>query len=207
MGWIALTKDGDTYQEGDPNPERGGRPVAKGEEGSLAIIAQEDFGHKVAVDLYNGVIAIDYESLGFQDGQIELVNPRTIIWICDETNIVGDLFDIKAEFFDYVDEKGRKYIDTRLNDTIKLRNDIVIPLIWRPIWFTRFTNGLPTKVIGAQTTLPTNYGGKNIKKMVSFLKTASEIDLKKIELDSRWWRIEDNNTPFDIKQATSPNKA
>ncbi len=166
MGWIAITKDGDLFQEGDPNPERGGRPVAKGDEGSLAVIAQEDFGHKIAVDLYNGVIAIDYDSLGFQNGTVELSSPKTMIWICDETNIVGELAHHEELMTPYIDEDGRKRIGED-GEYVMVRSDILTPLTWRPIWFTRMTMGIPTKVIGAQTTLPADYGGKNIKKMVS----------------------------------------
>jgi len=167
MGWIALTKDGEMYREGDPNPERGGRPVAKGEEGSLAIIAQEDFGHKVAVDLYNGVIALDYDDLRINEaGGAELSNPKTMLWICEETNIVGDLFFTEQQFVPYEDEKGRRYVNPG-GDEVTVRNDILTPIIWRPIWFTRITSGVPTKVIGAQTTLPPEFGGKNVKKMVS----------------------------------------
>lgn len=164
MGWIALTKDGEMYREGDPNPERGGRPVAKGEEGSLAIIAQEDFGHKVAIDLYNGLIAIDYDSLETEDG-IRLENPKSLIWICDDTNIVGDLFEMEQEFVPWEDEKGRRYVNND-GSLVTVRNDILKPLIWRPIWFTRITAGEPAKIIGAQTTLPPEFGGRNVKKMV-----------------------------------------
>jgi hypothetical protein len=155
------------YREGDPNPERGGRPVAKGEEGSLAIIAQEDFGHKVAVDLFNGVIAIDYDDLNVaEDGRIGLENPKATLWICDETNIAGDLFYLEQEFIPYEDEKGRRFVNND-GSQVTVRNDILTPLIWRPIWFTRITSGVPAKVIGAQTTLPPEFGGKNVKKMIT----------------------------------------
>jgi hypothetical protein len=167
MGWIAITKNRETYREGDPNPEFGGRPVAKGEEGSLAVIAQEDFGHKVAVDLFLGVIIIGYDSIGEQNGQVEVSNPGTMLWICDETNIAGELMNMETEYIPYEDEKGRRYIDPGTKEVINVRNDTLIPLVWRPIWFTRLTNGIPTKVIGAQTTLPPEYTGKNVKKMVS----------------------------------------
>ena len=53
MGWKAFTKDGEYLSE-----ETHGRPVQAGEEGSLAVIAQEDYGHKVSIDLINGVIAL-----------------------------------------------------------------------------------------------------------------------------------------------------
>ena len=173
MGWLAITKTGDLYREGDPNPERGGRPVQKGEEGELAVIAQEDYGHNIAVDLYNGIIAIDYESLAVQNGTIELSGQKMMLWICDETNIVGELAHYRAEFVPYIDEEKGKPVYQKDADghndyskPILVRNDILTPLTWRPIWFTRFTNGIPTKVIGAQTTLPEDYGGKNVKKYV-----------------------------------------
>lgn len=169
MGWIAVTKDGQQYREGDPNPERGGRPVAKGEEGSLAFIAQEDYGNNVAVDLYNGVIIIGYDHFGLNDsnGQVDLVNPRTILWICDNTNIAGELAFMETEYTPYEDEKGRRFIDPETKEPVMTRTDHVIPMIWRPIWFNRVTNGIPTKVIGAQATLPPEYGGRNVKKLIS----------------------------------------
>lgn len=167
MGWIALTKDGEIYREGDPNPERGGRPVAKGEEGNLAIIAQEDFGHKIAIDLYNGIIIIGYDDLRIaENGQAELQNPQTLLWICEETNIAGDLFFLEQQFVPYEDKEGNRYINTD-GSVVTIRNDVLTSIIWRPIWFTRTTAGIQTKVIGAQTTLPPEFGGKNVKKMVS----------------------------------------
>lgn len=160
MGWRAIYKDGTELRE-----ETHGRPVQDGEEGKLLVIAQEDFGHNIAVDLINGVLAIDYESLDFLDGQIQLTNTKSYLCINDETNIVGDLYFVDQEFVDLRDEEGRKVIgaDGRF---VKVRNDHLRPLIWRPIWFTRYTNGLPAKVIGAQTTTPPEFGNKNVKKMV-----------------------------------------
>lgn len=145
MGWISIDKSGNKLSE-----DTHGRPVAAGEEGSLAVIAQEDFGHKVAIDLYNGIIAIDYQELGWQNGTVELVNPKVFLYICEDTNIGSDLFSLtKTE----PDKEG-------------WYSDIVTPLTWRPIWFTRVTNGVPTKIIGAQTTLPPEFGGKNVKKQI-----------------------------------------
>ena len=46
MGWLSINKCGEWLSE-----ETDGRPVAAGEEGSLAVIAQEDFGHKVALSV------------------------------------------------------------------------------------------------------------------------------------------------------------
>lgn len=160
MGWRAVTKDGEELRE-----ETHGRPVQAGEEGNLLVIAQEDFGHNIAIDLIHGVIALDYNSMSVQNGTIELTDTKNFIHICDETSIVGELFHLEQEFVDYRDESGRKVI--RDGEYVKVRNDLLTPLTWRPIWFTRYTNGIPTKVIGAQTTLPKEYGGKNVKKMIS----------------------------------------
>lgn len=166
MGWLAITKTGELYQEDDPNPDRGGRPVAKGEEGTLAIIAQEDYGHKIAVDLYSGILIFDYETIGFENGQVQITGQKNLVWICDETNIVGELAHNEVELVPYIDNDGNNIVGADGN-LVMVRNDVLTPLIWRPIWFTRFTNGIPTKVIGAQTTLPESNGGKNVKKMVS----------------------------------------
>lgn len=146
MGWKSISKDGVELNE-----ETHGRPVAAGEEGSLIAIAQEDFGHKVAIDLLSGVIAIDYETLGIQNGTIELSGPNMkLLYICEDTNIGSDLFALTKTKPD----KDGWY------------SDIVTPLTWRPIWFTRTTAGVPAKIIGAQTTLPPEFGGKNVKKQV-----------------------------------------
>lgn len=145
MGWIAYHKDGTTHRE-----DIDGRPVQAGEEGNLACIIQEDYNHRIVVDLVNGVIILDCDEVTVQNGTFEIQNPRAVLYICDETNILADIFDIeKSE----PDEEG-------------WFTQKVIPLIWRPIWFTRVTNGIPAKIIGAQTTLPESFGGKNIKKYV-----------------------------------------
>lgn len=149
MGWIAYNKDGTTLNETEH-----GRPVQDGEDGKLRAIVQEDFGHKVFVDLINGVIVIDYDSIDAQGGNIGMVNPQTVLYVCDETNIIGELFSLK---------KGRANKD----GWFKQRTE---PFVWRPIWFTRHTNGMPTKVIGLQTTLGVPYSRKNIKKMVSLFE-------------------------------------
>jgi hypothetical protein len=145
MGWKALYKDGTILEEGSV-----ARPVQAGEEGLLALIAQEDFGHNIAIDLVNGVILFEYTFLRAQNGTVE-IDPKYKIAICDETNIVGELYDVvKSD----PDEDG-------------WFSQEIVPIQWRPIWFTRITNGIPTKVIGAQATLPEMYGGKNVKKLVS----------------------------------------
>jgi hypothetical protein len=161
MGWRAITKQFEELRE-----EEHGRPVQAGEEGNLLIIAQEDYGRTVAVDLVNGVIAIDYDHLGIQNETIELANDKFRFHICDETNIVGDLFNLDQRLEYLRDEDNRRILgpDGRYQ---RVRTDYVIPLVWRPIWFTRWTNGDLTKVIGAQTTLPKEHTGKNVKKLVS----------------------------------------
>jgi hypothetical protein len=158
MGWIAITRKGELLREEDGL----GRPVDAGNNGELIIVAQEDYGRSVAVDLINGIIAIDYESIGVQNGTIELANPKLMFWICDETNIVGELKHVEQIFTPAVAEDG--------SDSF-VRTDILHDLQWRPIWFTRHTNTLlgsfQVKVIGAQVTLPEEYNGKNVKRLVS----------------------------------------
>lgn len=168
MGWKAIYKD--TFEIQQEYNEDGshsglGRPVEAGNEGKLAVVAEEDFGHKVAVDLNNGMVAIDYDSLGIQNNTIELANPKLMFNICEETNIVGELMHLKQELVYLRDEAGKKILgaDGRYQ---RVRNDILTPLIWRPIWFTRYTMGIPAKVIGAQTTTPKMQGEKNVKKLI-----------------------------------------
>lgn len=161
MGWRAFTKDGIILNE-----EEHGRPVQAGEEGNLLAISQEDYGRTVAVDLVNGVIAIDYQRIGIQNSQLEIENPKFIFWICEETNIIGEFRHLRQEIVWARDENGKRLRDANGNG-YQVRNDILTPLLWRPIWFTRFTMGQPTKVIGAQTTTPELQGSRNVKKMVS----------------------------------------
>lgn len=149
MGWTAYYKDGRVLNESEH-----GRPVQDGEEGLLKVIVQEDFGHKVALDLEQGVILIDYDELDVQGGNIGFTNIKSILYVCDETNIVGELFKLK---------KTRPNKEGWFKQTIE-------PFVWRPIWFTRYTNNSPTKVIGMQTTLGTPYKRKNIKKLVSLFE-------------------------------------
>lgn len=121
----------------------------------------EEYGHKVAVDLVQGVLIIDYEKISIQNGTTEIHNPKTVMYICEETNRLFDIYDIEST---EPDEDGNYF------NTFK-------PLQWRPISFIRWTNGQPTHVIGAQATLPENYTGKNVKKMVSlFLDGSLGID-------------------------------
>lgn len=148
MGWFSISKKGKILRE-----DQDGRPVKAGEDGELAFIGQEDYGHKVGVDLLGGNIIIDWEGdINVQNGTIEIGDSKTIFTICDETNIVGDLVDVVA------------ITEPDINGWYQ---NVINPIPWRPIWFSRVTNGIPTKVIGAQATLPEQYGGKNIKKLVS----------------------------------------
>lgn len=151
MGWIAINKQGETLHEATS-----GRPVQAGEEGELLVIAQEDYLHSVAVDLVNGIIHMDYEELRI-DPEIGIVikNPKTVFHICDETNRVGDLFNTESSKPD--DEGYYTNTYTRIQ--------------WRPIWFSRTTMApagtFVIKCIGAQATLPKEFGGKNVKKVIS----------------------------------------
>lgn len=164
MGWIAVTKENELLREEDNI----GRPMELGNNGGLKCIAQEDFGHSVAVDLINGVIAIDYDSpLTIQNDTVELANVKTFLWIADDVNIVGEYRHLSQQFFFAKNDKGTRYLRDGEGKKIRLRNDVLTPLTWRPIWFTRWTNGIPVKIIGAQTTTPEMQGATNVKKMVS----------------------------------------
>lgn len=161
MGWIAITRNNEILREEDGI----GRPVEAGNNDELLAVAQEDFGHKVLVDLINGAIILEYDTLGVQNGSIEFTGAKVIFLICEETNIVGEYKHLRQEFVDYRDEDGRKILqDGRY---VKVRNDILTDLQWRPIWFTRVIGGIPTKIIGAQTTTPEIQGAKNVKKLIS----------------------------------------
>ena len=118
--------------------------------GGLKFIAQQDFGHNVGIDLINGTIFLDYDSVGLQNGTVEIHNPKQVIWICYDTLIAGDLFHLRQS-----EPNTEGWFDQK-----------AIPLKWRPIWFTRWINGVPTKIIGAQSTLPKAHGSRNVKKMV-----------------------------------------
>jgi hypothetical protein len=168
MGWRAVYRDGT-----EKNEENSGRPVQDGDEGKLALIAQEDYGNKVAVDLINGIIHIGYDHLDIESGQI--IGAPVKFWICEDSNIVGMLAHHKEVLSDYRDENGRRVINEEGRIT-KVRTDVFTPLLWRPIWFSRVTNGDYTKVIGAQTTTPTEFGGRNVKKMV-FLFSSGDIGI------------------------------
>ena len=156
MGWLAITRESKILREEDgiteDNPG-GGRPVELGNNGGLLVCATEGYGHKVAVDLVNGIVAIDYENLGVQNGTIELHEPKLLFTICEESNIIGEY-------------KHRK--TTRPD---KLGNYLITyePVIFRPIWVTRHISTLPGPVylIGAQATTPKEQGKRNIKKIVS----------------------------------------
>jgi len=156
MGWLAITKDFKILREEDgiteDNPG-GGRPVELGNTGGLRLCAVEGNGHKVAVDLINGVIAVDYDRLGVQNETIELENANLIFSICEETNIVGEFKHRKTT---RPDKAGNFFITYE-------------DMVFRPIWFTRNISTLPgpVLVVGAQTTTPKEQGRRNIKKIVS----------------------------------------
>lgn len=85
--WRAIYKDSlEFVKEEDGIP----RPVQDGQDGKLCVVAEQlDNGHSVAVDLTNGVIAIDYDHLAIQNGTIEL-SAKLIFSICQETSVVGE---------------------------------------------------------------------------------------------------------------------
>lgn len=156
MGWIAITKQHQFLREEDGITEAnpgGGRPVQLGIDGGLIVAGDEAYGHKIAVDLVGGVVAIDYDTIGVQNGTIELSGAKLVFSICDETNIVGEFQHIKTTKPD----KAGNYLIT------------YEPMVFRPIWFRRNISTLPGPVIviGAQTTTPKGQGKKNIKRMVS----------------------------------------
>ena len=172
MSWKAITKDGFLLAElnEDGSPTGLGRPVQAGQDGQLALVAEEDFGHKIAIDLNNGIVAIDYQRIGVQNGTIELDSPLVILNICEETSIVGDMRHLHQVFNPDKDENGEIKKDDN-GETIYARTDYMMPLIWRPIWFIRHINTYGTiKIIGAQTTLPASQGGTNIKKLISIFE-------------------------------------
>lgn len=169
MGWRSISRSGEVRYEGHENPELGGRPVAQGEEGNLLFIEQNDYGHRVGIDLKLGVILFDYENdVTIQNGTIEISSPKYIMWMADETSIVGEMAHISHEYQLKRDEKGRKVHDDD-GKLVQVRTDILTPLTFRPIWFSRHISGLPApvKVIGLQTTLPEINGGGNIKKLIN----------------------------------------
>ena len=156
MGWKAITKNFEILTElnEDGSGTGLGRPVDAGNNNELLAVAQEAYGHAVYVDLTNGIIVLDYSAIGIQNGTIEVHNPRTVLTICDETSIVGEL---QHTFSTDPDVDGNFF--TRFE-----------PLIWRPIWFMRHIDTLPggpIQVIGAQTTLPITQGERNVKLFVS----------------------------------------
>lgn len=169
MGWRSISKTGELRYEGHENLELGGRPVAQGEEGNLLFIEQNDYGHRVGIDLQIGVILIDYESdITVQNGTLEISNPKLALWLCDETNIVGEMAHVAFQYDLKRDEAGRKVHDEN-GKLVQVKTDILTPLTFRPIWYSRNISTLPApvKVLGLQATLPDLQGGANIKKQVS----------------------------------------
>jgi hypothetical protein len=155
MGWIAITKDFQLLREYNEDGTHSGlgRPVEAGNKNELIIVGAIEYNHSVAVDLVNGLIAIDFTSIGVQNGTIELDNPKVVFTICEETNIVGEYAHRKPGKPD----KDGNYLIT------------YSPMIFRPIWFNRMltTLGGAIIVVGAQTTTPKSQGRKNVKKIVS----------------------------------------
>lgn len=201
MGWIAVYKNGKIDREEDPGV---GRPVQAGDNGELLCIAQEDYGHKVAVNLISGLIVIDYETLGVQNETLELTGVRTVLAICEgDTNIVAEYQHMEEILEPWYNCFKTKFVDVPLEDgtvenrevrcddgstfkdqpcenghprlpmigtdgkQVVVKTQILHPLLWRPIWFTRHTNLNQTKVIGAQTTTPKEMGERNVQKVVS----------------------------------------
>lgn len=162
MGWTSVSKDGEILSE-----DKDGRPVQAGEEGNLLAIIQEDYGHKVVIDLVNAVIAIDPETWEFQNGKFYVHEPKLILFVADDTNIVGEMAHLEHQFDLKRDEAGRKLRDEN-GKLVEVRTDILTPLRIRPIWFSRHISALPApvKIIGLQTTLPELQGGHNLKKMI-----------------------------------------
>ena len=169
MGWKSISKTGEIRYEGHENPELGGRPVQQGEEGNLVCIIQEDYGHTIVVDLIGGAIGIDPETYEFQNGRFYIHNAKTLLFLADETSIVGEMAHVEQKFDLKRDKKGRKIHDEN-GKLVEVRTDILTPLVMRPIWFTRHINSAMStivKVIGLQTTLPEIQGGQNVKLMLS----------------------------------------
>lgn len=154
-GWFAITKDFKILRESEgitkDNPG-GGRPVALGNEDGLRVCGASAYGHTVAIDLINGVIALDFDNLGIQNETIE-INPKVAFSICEETNVVGEF-------------KHRKTTKPKKNGDYLITYE---DMIFRPIWFNRIISTLPgpVVVIGAQTTTPREQGKRNIKKIIS----------------------------------------
>lgn len=161
MGWTSISRTGEILSE-----DKDGRPVQAGDEGQLLVIIQEDYGHKIIVDLVAGVIVIDPESWEIQD-RFYFHNAKTALWVCDDTNIVGEMAHIESTFDLKRDEQGRKIHDEQ-GKLVETRRDTLTPLTFRPIWFSRHYAALPVpvKVVGLQTTLPEMQGGGNYKRMV-----------------------------------------
>ena len=87
--------------------------------------------------------------------------------MAEDTSIVGEMANIEYTYDLKLDEKGRKIHDDK-GKLVQTKTDHLIPLVFRPIWFSRHISTLPApvKVMGLQTTLPEMQGGGNSKKMV-----------------------------------------
>lgn len=167
MGWKSVNKNGEIRYEDHADPELGGRPVQQGEEGNLLAIIQEDYGHLVVIDLMEGFIAIDPSGWEYQNGRVYIHDAKTILWVCDDTNIVGEMAHVAHTFELKRDEQGRKVHDEK-GKLVETKTDVLTPLTFRPIWFSRHISTLPApiKVVGLQTTLPELQGGANLQMKV-----------------------------------------
>lgn len=134
-------------------PGLNGRPVDLGNNGGLRLAGGSEYGHTVAVDLRDGILFLDPDNLEIQNGTVSLVNAKAILYMCEETNILGEF----------------KHMKTTKPDKLGYYNIEYFPILFRPIWFNRHISTLPGPVIviGAQTTTPSHQGKRNIKKMIS----------------------------------------
>lgn len=158
MGWFAIYKD--TLQV-VKEEDSVSRPMEDGQDGKLLAIGQSDYGHNVLVDLMRGIFLIDFEEIkGLDTGTPQVVGAKTYLNICDETNIGADLQELVRTEPDAEGNYQEAYKD----------------LQWRPIWFTRHVlspvGEILVKCIGAQTTLPEEFGGKNLKSYISLFPDA-----------------------------------
>jgi len=96
---------------------------------------------------------LDPDGLEIQNGTVSMTNSRAVLYMCEETNILGEFKHRKTT---KPDKAGNYTID-------------YLPMLFRPIWFNRHISTLPAPVIvmGAQTTTPSDQGKRNIKKMIS----------------------------------------
>lgn len=171
MGWIALYHDG-TIKREEAN-ESSGRPMQDGFDGKIRAIAQIDYNNSVAIDLRDGIIYFGFETMEMENGSIKFDRIIGVLHICEETTIVGDLVDLHSVLEPQFNEDGTPKLNSHDGTQVQFRTDYTQKLDWRPIWFTRVSiseQSSMVKVIGCQTTTPENFGGRNIKKLVSLFE-------------------------------------